>query len=698
MNLSTPIEYVKGVGPQRGEKLQSELGVLTCEDLLNLFPFRYNDRSQFHKVNQLHPDMPNVQIIGKLRHIQEFGKPRQRRLSAKLVDETGTVELVWFKGVQWVKKGLKEGVDYVLFGKPSTFKGKINFAHPELEPLSKANAKNKPGLEPVYSTTEKLTGVGLHSKGLAKLIKTVLDSGEIKFEETMSNELMEHFKLIDKTKAYHIVHQPTDSRSLQIARYRLKFEELFFVQMQILRSKLSRQEKYKGFVFERVGENFNNFYQNHLPFELTGAQKRVMKELRRDLGKGEQMNRLLQGDVGSGKTMVALLTMLIAIDNGYQCAMIAPTEILANQHYITLQEQLEGTGINVDLLTGSIKKSDRKPIHEKLEAGETNILVGTHALLEDTVRFANLGIVVIDEQHRFGVAQRSKMWRKNTKPPHVLVMSATPIPRTLAMTLYGDLSVSVIDELPPGRKPIETIHKRDQHRLEVFGFLKREIEKGRQVYIVYPLIEESAKMDYKDLMDGYEAISRTFPPPDYRISIVHGKMKAEDKDYEMQQFVDGNTQIMVATTVIEVGVNVPNASVMVIESAERFGLSQLHQLRGRVGRGAEQSYCVLMTGNKLSAEARKRMETMVRTQDGFEVAEVDLELRGPGDIMGTQQSGVLNLQIADLAKDGKLLQVARHAAIQVLKEDPNLKLSQNSNIAKGYAKVQKERPNWGRIS
>lgn len=694
----TPIEYVKGIGPRRAERLKKELGFFTVLDLFEYYPFRYEDRSRFYKISELTAESEKVQLIGEIRNLNVTGHGRQKRMTAVFRDETSAISLVWFKGIDYFKKNITPGVKYVLFGKPSNFKGTLNFVHPELEPLTEAKLKKGAQFQPVYNSSEYLTKLGLNSKGFEKAIRNAFIEKHHEISETLPEYFRKKYQLINRKQALKNIHFPESLDQLQKARFRLKFEEFFFIQLQILNSKHFKKEASEGFVFSKVGEHFNNFYKNKLPFELTGAQKRVVKEIRKDTASSKQMNRLLQGDVGSGKTMVALLCMLIALDNDFQCALIAPTEILATQHYETLAEQLEGTGIKIDLLTGSVKAAKRRVLHPALESGEIHILIGTHALLEDKVKFKNLGFVVIDEQHRFGVAQRSKMWKKNTRPPHVLVMSATPIPRTLAMTLYGDLDVSVIDELPPGRKPIETIHKYDRDRLGVQGFMKREIAKGRQVYVVYPLIEESENMDYKDLMDGYESITRDFPPPKYRTSIVHGKMKPEHKEYEMQQFASGKTHIMVATTVIEVGVNVPNASVMIIESAERFGLSQLHQLRGRVGRGAEQSYCILITGFKLSADGRTRMETMVRTNDGFEIAEVDLNLRGPGDLLGTQQSGLLDLKIADLAKDNKILQYARNAASELLKADPKLEHELNKPLKRAFLQFQKDRPDWGRIS
>lgn len=696
--LDTSIEYLKGVGPKRADLLRSEINVFNYLDLLRYFPFRYVDRSVFHKVAEVQGDATHVQLKGRIGKVERVGKPRQQRLVAQFYDDSGSIELVWFKGIRFIQPSLKPNVEYVLFGKPNVFKGRKSIPHPELEPLTKENAQVGGTLQPVYSTTEKLSSKGLNSRGIEKLQKTLQEKIQRVIPETLNEDLIRRLGLMDLEEAHRQIHFPDDTHRLERARFRLKFEELFFSQLQLNRMQIKHKKNYVGFMFEKVGDHFNTFYQRHLPFELTGAQKRVIKEIRKDLGSGEHMNRLLQGDVGSGKTIVAVLCMLIAIDNGFQCCLMAPTEILANQHYQGISELLKPMGLEVRLLTGSTKTAERRELHELAENGELPLLIGTHALLEDKVQFNNLGLAIIDEQHRFGVAQRAKLWKKNTHPPHVLVMTATPIPRTLAMTFYGDLETSVIDELPPGRKPIKTIHKYDSHRAAIFGFMKKEIEKGRQIYVVYPLIEESEKMDYKDLMDGYESISRAFPKPDYQVSIVHGKQKPADKDYEMARFARGETQILVATTVIEVGVNVPNASVMVIESAERFGLSQLHQLRGRVGRGAEQSYCVLMTGVKLSNDSKTRMKTMCDTNDGFEVAEVDLRLRGPGDLMGTRQSGVLNFLLADLAKDGDLVQLARAEARHILKHDPQLEKPENLRIRNRYKVFIKERPNWGRIS
>ncbi|MBT4678366.1 MAG: ATP-dependent DNA helicase RecG, partial [Flavobacterium sp.] len=613
-------------------------------------------------------------------------------------DETGAMELVWFKGYKWLKDSIKINTPYVIYGKLNYFKGVFSIVHPEMDLLEDYNRKLQTKLQPVYSSTDKLVNSGVSNKIFRGYLQDLLQQIFEQIQESLSAELILSQKLIGKKEALLNIHFPTSPEMLEKAQYRLKFEELFFIQLQLVRKKLIRKNKIKGYVFAKVGDVFNEFYSKYLHFNLTNAQKTVLKEIRNDVASNAHMNRLLQGDVGSGKTIVALLAMLLAIDNGFQAAIIAPTEILAIQHFNAIQELLQKMNISVALLTGSSKVKKRREIHEGLENGKLNILIGTHALLEDKVKFHNLGIAIIDEQHRFGVAQRSKMWQKNELPPHILVMTATPIPRTLAMSVYGDLDISVIDELPPGRKEVKTVHRYDSNRLAVFKFMKQEIEKGRQVYVVYPLIEESKAMDYKDLMDGHESISREFPMPKYQISIVHGKMKAADKEYEMQRFVKGETQIMVATTVIEVGVNVPNASIMVIESAERFGLSQLHQLRGRVGRGADQSYCVLLSSFKLSAEAKTRLKTMVETSDGFKIAEVDLKLRGPGNVMGTQQSGVLNLKIADVVKDTSILYKARNAAIEILQDDPNLLKPANIFIHKTYAEISKTTGAWSNIS
>jgi len=698
LNLDYPITYIKGISVQRATLLYTELGIKNCNDLLNFFPFRYIDKTQFYQIKELQPNSSEVQIVGKITHIKSVAQKRGSRLVATFQDASGSMELVWFKGQKWIKDALKINTPYVVYGKLNHYNGSFSIPHPEMELVSEYKKKLQSKMQPVYPSTEKLSNSGVSNKLMRGYIQNLLQQVYDSIEESLSQEIIDDFKLIRKREALLNVHFPKSQEALAKAQFRLKFEELFFIQLQLVRKKLINKTKIKGFVFDNVGEHFNHFYKNQLPFELTNAQKRVLKEIRKDVGSGAQMNRLLQGDVGSGKTIVALLSMLLAIDNGYQATIMAPTEILANQHYVAVSELLKGMNISVDILTGSVKTKKRREIHTNLEDGSLHILVGTHALLEDKVQFKNLGIAIIDEQHRFGVKQRAKLWSKNTLPPHILVMTATPIPRTLAMSVYGDLDISVIDELPPGRKEVKTVHRFDSNRLSVFKFLKDEIAKGRQVYIVYPLIQESEAMDYKDLMDGYESISREFPSPKYQISIVHGKMKPADKDFEMQRFVKGETQIMVATTVIEVGVNVPNASVMIIESAERFGLSQLHQLRGRVGRGSDQSYCILLTSFKLSDDAKTRLKTMVDTADGFKIAEVDLKLRGPGNIMGIQQSGVLNLKIADVVKDSKVLVSARNTAISLLQEDPNLSKKENLPIRNTFSKMSKSSKIWGNIS
>ncbi|WP_372801798.1 ATP-dependent DNA helicase RecG [Lutibacter sp.] len=697
-NLNTSISYLKGVGPNRADLLKSELGIFTFGDLVNFFPNRYIDRTQFFKINELQNNSSEVQIIGKITTIKTVQQKRGSRLVATFTDGTGFMELVWFRGAKWIKEALKINTPYVIFGKTNFFNGLFSMPHPEMELVADYKKSLRTAMQSIYPSTEKLTNKGITNKVVSKMIQNLFEEVKGNFIETLSTSIINDLKLISKKEAILNIHFPKNQELLTKAQIRLKFEELFFIQLQLIRKKLIRKSKIKGFNFEKVGNYFNSFYNNKLPFDLTNAQKRVLKEIRKDLGSNAQMNRLLQGDVGSGKTIVALLTMLIGLDNGFQAALMAPTEILATQHYNSITELLNGLNVTVKLLTGSTKTKERKIIHEQLESGELNILIGTHALIEDKVKFQNLGIAIIDEQHRFGVAQRSKMWKKNELPPHILVMTATPIPRTLAMSVYGDLDISVIDELPPGRKEVKTAHRYDANRLSVFKFLREEISKGRQVYIVYPLINESEAMDYKDLMDGYESVVREFPLPNYSVSIVHGKMKPVDKEYEMQRFINCETQIMVATTVIEVGVNIPNASVMVIESAERFGLSQLHQLRGRVGRGAEQSYCILMTSFKLSEDAKIRLNTMVDTSDGFRIAEVDLKLRGPGNLMGTQQSGVLNLKIADIVKDTQLLKKARSTAIDLLTNDPSLKLPEHKLIRIAYQEISKNSTIWANIS
>ncbi len=697
--LQTPIEYLKGVGPQRGELLRKEVGIHKYEDLLHFFPNRYIDRTRYYKINELNNNVAEVQIIGKIINIKtvEFGKAK-KRLVASFVDETGQMELTWFQGHKWIRDTLKLNTPYVIFGKVTNFNGQYNMAHPEMELQQEHEQSLRSAMQPVYPSTETLTNRGISNRVINKMMQQLFLETQAKFAETLPLYLIVELKLIPKNAALFNIHFPKSQDLLAKAQFRLKFEELFFIQLQLITKNLVRKNKIKGHSFTIVGDNFNDFYQNHLPFELTNAQKKVLKEIRNDMGSNAQMNRLLQGDVGSGKTIVALMAMLIALDNGFQSCLMAPTEILANQHFNGLTELAQNLNINIKILTGSTKTAERKIIHEALENGNLHILIGTHALLEDKVQFKNLGLAIIDEQHRFGVEQRSKLWQKNDIPPHILVMTATPIPRTLAMSLYGDLDISVIDELPPGRKPIQTVHRYDSNRLKVWKFIKDEITKGRQIYIVYPLIQESETMDYKDLMDGYESISRDFPLPQYSISIVHGKMKPADKDAEMKRFAEGKTNIMVATTVIEVGVNIPNASVMIIESAERFGLSQLHQLRGRVGRGAEQSYCILMTSFKLSSDSKIRLETMVKTNDGFEIAEVDLKLRGPGDLMGKQQSGVLNLQIADLVRDKDILLVARNEATKLLKKDASMSLPEHQSLKTVFLELTKKKNIWNYIS
>lgn len=697
-NLQTPIDYLKGVGPNRADLLRKELGIHTYQDLINLFPNRYIDRTQYYKINQLQRNNADVQVIGEITNLKDVGEGRAKRLVATFKDDTGVMELVWFRGQKWIRESIKLGKPYVIFGKTNWFNGVFNMPHPEMEFLEEHEKNLRSAMQPVYPSTEKLSNKGITNRVVSKIMQQLFLETKGNFSESLSENLISELKLISKSEALFNIHFPKNQELLSRAQFRLKFEEFFYIQLQLIIKNLIHKSKIKGFNFEHVGNNFNTFFKEHLPFELTNAQKRVLKEIRADLGSNAQMNRLLQGDVGSGKTIVALMSMLIALDNGFQACLMAPTEILSVQHYNSLIEICNKLNISIKLLTGSSNTSERKEIHKMLENGELQILIGTHALLEDKVKFKNLGLAIIDEQHRFGVAQRSKLWHKNDTPPHILIMTATPIPRTLAMSVYGDLDISIIDELPPGRKHIKTVHRYDKNRLKVFRFIKDEITKGRQVYVVYPLIQESEKMDYKDLMDGYESIVRDFPMPQYQISIVHGKMKAADKDYEMQRFVKGETQIMVATTVIEVGVNVPNASVMIIESAERFGLSQLHQLRGRVGRGAEQSYCILMTGHKLSEDSKTRLQTMVSTNDGFEIAEVDLRLRGPGDLMGTQQSGVLNLKIADVIKDKDILQHARHYAKTILKSDPSLSLPEHKVLRYTYSQLTKYKNIWNYIS
>jgi ATP-dependent DNA helicase RecG len=694
--LETPVEYLKGVGPQRAALLKNELGLFTLRDMLHYFPFRYIDRTEFTAIAEVDDRKGNVQVKGTLGGFSEVGKGRGKRLIAPLFDKTGSIELVWFKGQKWIKGSLKEGQSYVVYGKPSKYGGRFSIAHPEMDQLE--GSETAKGLQPVYSSGEKLMSKGLNSRGIEKIIRTALPEVKGKISENLPDYVIEKLRFISRDKAIQHIHQPISSTWKDAAATRLKFEELFILQLVLMRRKTALTQKLQGHPFKEVGKLFNEFYRKHIPFELTGAQKRVMKEIRRDLGAGFHMNRLLQGDVGSGKTIVAVLSALLGLDNGFQVAVMAPTEILAQQHYQSFEKMLAPLNVSVELLTGNTSTSKRKEMHAALESGELPILIGTHALIEKRVKFKNLGLAIIDEQHRFGVEQRSKLWRKNHPSPHILVMTATPIPRTLAMTLYGDLDSSVIDELPPGRKPVITRHLYDKHRLEIFGFVENEIKKGRQVYIVYPLIEESETLDYKDLMDGYESVVRRFPPPNYQVSIVHGKMKPEAKQFEMDRFVHGKTQILVATTVIEVGVDVPNASVMVIESAERFGLSQLHQLRGRVGRGADQSYCILATGFKLSDDARARIQAMTETNDGFRLSEVDLKLRGPGDMMGTRQSGLLEFKLADLVRDQSILSQARKLAARIVEADPDLTHPKNERLKRAVEALEKSNNNWSRIA
>ncbi len=694
----TAIEYLKGVGPKRAEVLFKELGIRCFGDLLQYYPFRYIDRTKFHKANEITSDLVYVQMKGKIVAMETVGKMRASRLIATFKDETGSIELVWFQGVKWIKEKLHLGTEYVVFGKPSLFNRTYNILHPDIESVAESQSEIVEGLYPYYSSSEKLKALGFTSRGISKITKTLVGVTKSSIPETLTPEIINKYKFISREEALINIHFPANTEILQKAQVRIKFEELFYLQLSLLMMRQIRLTKTQGHRFGTVGEHFNTFYTQNLPFELTNAQKRVIKEIRIDLGSGKQMNRLLQGDVGSGKTLVALMCMLIAVDNHFQSCLMVPTEILANQHFETITRMLNGLGVNIELLTGSSKKAKRKLIDEGLQSGNIHILIGTHALIEDTVQFANLGLVIIDEQHRFGVEQRSKLWEKNERQPHILVMTATPIPRTLAMTLYGDLDYSAIDEMPPGRKSVKTYHYFDSARLKVFAFIKQQVTAGRQVYVVYPLINESETLDLKDLMDGYNSITREFPLPEYAVSIVHGQMKSAVKDYEMQRFVKGETQIMVSTTVIEVGVDVANASVMIIENAERFGLSQLHQLRGRVGRGADQSYCILMTSNKLTADGKKRIETMVRTTDGFEIAEADLKLRGPGDMQGTQQSGMLDLHLADIVKDEKLIKVARDLAIDILNEDPLLGLTKNQKLLDQLRHMKKIRGVWEKIS
>jgi ATP-dependent DNA helicase RecG len=696
--LNTSIEYVKGVGPARAEWLKKELGIFTFYDLLNYFPFRYVDKSRFYNISEIQSTDQFFQLRGVITDFEELGAKRAKRLTAVLTDNTGSMELVWFKGIKWIRKFIQPGLAYIVYGKPASFNGKLNIAHPEVDLYTEGQNLKPDKFQPVYATTEKLKNNWLDSKGIRKAMQHLfLQLGPSDIPEILPEYILKKYRLVNRWTAYKNIHFPINQEQKNQAVRRLKFEELFLLQMNILKLRVNRQ-KIKGAVFSKLGEYFNGFYHNVLHLELTNAQKKVIREIRQDLGSGIQMNRLLQGDVGSGKTIVALLSMLMALDNGYQACLMAPTEILAQQHYNSISAMIEPLGLSADLLTGSVKGKTRKGILEKLKTGETHILIGTHALLEDKVIYSRLGFVVIDEQHRFGVAQRAKLWQKSKQtPPHILVMTATPIPRTLAMTLYGDLDVSIIDELPPGRKPISTHHMHDSHRLQIFGLLRKEIQNGRQAYVVYPLIRESEKMDYKDLEDGYESIVRSFPLPEYRVSILHGQMDPKAKEFEMARFVKGETHIMVSTTVIEVGVDVPNASVMIIESAERFGLSQLHQLRGRVGRGADKSYCILVSGNKLSTEARKRLKTMTETNDGFRIAEVDMEIRGPGVIEGTRQSGHLNLKIANIQTDLNILTEARKTATEIMTNDPELVSPEHHSLKTYLQQPGIHKTEWSKI-
>lgn len=698
--LDNDITYLKGVGTQRANLLASQLNIKTFYDLLYYFPYKYLDRSKFYKINELNPDMGFVQIKIKIIRAETIGVGNKQRLVLTVADDTANTQLIWFKGIKWIKDQIKEDTEYIVFGKPTLFNGYINFTHPELEDAKQKKEKLEYGLQALYNTTEKMKSKYLNSKALHKIMLSLITQIKNELTETLPAYIIKEYNLLYLNDAIYNIHLPINQELLQKAIFRLKLEELLYIQLKILKQKYHRETYVKGFCFSDVGHYFNTFYKKNIPFELTNAQKKVLREIRNDTNTGKQMNRLLQGDVGCGKTLVAFMSMLLAIDNGFQSCIMVPTEILANQHFETISQMAEPLGLKVSLLTGSTKQKERKEIHEQLVNNNINILIGTHALIEDTVRFAKLGLVVIDEQHRFGVAQRAKLRLKNKQEePHILIMTATPIPRTLAMTLYGDLSVSVIDQMPPGRKPIKTGHYYDSKRLRVFGFMKEQIKKGKQIYVVFPLIKESEALDYKNLEDGLEGIARAFPPPEYSISVVHGQMKPEEKDKAMDLFVRQQTQIMIATTVIEVGVNIPNASVMIIESAERFGLSQLHQLRGRVGRGNDQSFCILMTGNKLTTEARIRMETMVNTTDGFEIAEVDLKLRGPGDIEGTQQSGIpLDLKIANLGKDSQLLSYARQIAENIIENDPNLDNPENSILKNQIKRKWKYEFDWSKIS
>jgi ATP-dependent DNA helicase RecG len=696
--LETPIEYLKGVGPSRAEFLKKELHIHTFGELISLFPFRYVDRSRIFRISEIKEDLAYVQLKGKISHMQSVGTQRNKRLVAVFTDGTGELDLVWFQGAKWIADKISPGIDYIVFGKPTWFNGRLNIAHPDLEIPEEYQSTVNDTLRPIYPSTEKLKARGLNSKGISKLIKTLIQSEKFFISENLNESIRYRIKLINRHEAFLNIHFPSSMEMLKKAQARLKFEELFFIQLRLLKHKYLRTQKQSGHIFPHVGEYLNQFYFHYLSFELTNAQKKVIREIRNDLGSGKQMNRLLQGDVGSGKTLVALMTMLIALDNNFQVCLMAPTEILANQHFQNISRMTEGLNVRMDLLTGSTRAAKRKVIAEGLENGSLQLLIGTHALIEQNVQFKNLGFVVIDEQHRFGVAQRARMWEKNVIPPHVLVMTATPIPRTLAMTLYGDLDTSVIDEMPPGRRPVITKHAFESKQGQVFDFIRKQIKEGRQIYFVYPLIQESETLDLKNLVEGFEMIRLAFPSPQYSVGMVHGKMKQKEKDAEMERFLKKETQILVATTVIEVGVDIPNATVMVIENAERFGLSQLHQLRGRVGRGSDQSYCILMTSFKLTSDAKKRIETMVSTNDGFLIAETDLQLRGPGDLEGTQQSGILNLKIADIVKDEKILKLSRNMAADIITDDPELVKKENAPLLHYLKILDRYKENWGLIS
>ena len=696
--LNTSIEFLKGVGPNRAKLIKSELNITTFKDLLFQFPFRYIDKTSYHKISEIEYVKSDIQIVGKISDLKEIGIGNKKRLIAKFIDETGSIELIWFKASKWLIDSIKLNIKYIAYGKLNSFKGKYSIAHPELEVYNPENLKKRTKLNAVYPSTEILNKRGITNKVFRSLIEELLIKLNKKFEENLPPYIIDKFKLLGRRESLIIIHKPRSLNELKKAIYRLKFEEIFYLQIRLIKKNINRKDKIKGYSFNIVGDKFNNFYKNHLKFELTNAQKKVIREIRTDLGSGAQMNRLLQGDVGSGKTIVAFMSALIAIGNGYQACIMAPTEILSYQHYNKFIDTCNLLNINIKTITGSSKASYKKQLKNELKEGKIDLLIGTHAIIYDGVDFKNLGIAIIDEQHKFGVAQRSKLWHKNKLPPHILIMTATPIPRTLAMSVYGDLDMSIINELPPGRKYINTIHQSSSNRLKLIDFIKTQISKGRQIYVVYPLIKESEKLDFKDLMDGYESFSRDFPMPDYQISIVHGKMKKEDKDYEMQRFIENKTQILVSTTVIEVGVDIANATVMIIESAERFGLSQLHQLRGRVGRGSHESYCFLITGDKKTKESKIRMDTMVSTNDGFIIAEKDLEIRGPGNIMGTQQSGEMPMKITNLVGDSQLIIKIRKLVEKILDKDPKLSNENNNLILKNLRLIIDKKDIWEYIS